>query len=53
MECCSKCAYKGVRLTPLPVIIGSDNGPPPVRRQAITRTNIDLLSIVPLETNVS
>ena len=29
------------------VIIGSGNGMPPVRRQAITVTNTDLLSIKP------
>ena len=34
-------------------IIGSDNGLSPGRRQAITWTNADLLSIGPLETNFS
>ena len=33
--------------------IGSDNGLSPVRRQAITWTNTDSLSIEPLETNFS
>ena len=33
--------------------IGSDNGLSPVRRQANTWTNADLLSIGPLGTNVS
>ena len=33
--------------------IGSGNGLSPVRRQAITWTNADLLSIGPLETNYS
>ena len=36
-----------------PNIIGSDNGLLPVRHQAITRTNADLLSIGPLERNFS
>ena len=35
------------------VHIGSDNGLSPVRRQAVTWTNIHLLSIEPLETNFS
>ena len=35
------------------VIIGSDNGLWPVRRQAITWTNADILSIRPLGTNFS
>ena len=35
------------------VNIGSDNGLPPVRRQAITRTNADLLSIGNLGTHCS
>ena len=33
------------------MIIGSDNGSVPVRRQAITWTNIGLLSMGPLGTN--
>ena len=35
------------------VSIGSDNGLSPSRRQAITWTNADLLSIGPLGTNFS
>ena len=35
------------------ICIGSGNGLTPVRRQAITWTNAGLLSIEPLETNVS
>ena len=35
------------------VSIGSDNGLAPVRRQAITWTNADLLSIGPLGTYLS
>ena len=34
-------------------IIGSDNGLTPDRHQAIIRTNVDLLLIGPLETNVN
>ena len=41
--------YSSVNL----VNIGSGNGLPPVQRQAITRTNADLLSAGPLGTNLS